>query len=70
MSELPFSLAQKKPCTPKCDFSGEIVGGKLEGTDFKLGDAVFGSSAQAVYVLSLPQYKLSYDILPSFVFLV
>lgn len=38
----PFSYLQKKPACPESDFSGIVRGGKLEGTQFKQGDEVFG----------------------------
>lgn len=59
MADFPFSLLQKKPCTPECDFSGEIVGGNLEGTEFKIGDCVFGTSGPEAVLVFIFSYFLS-----------
>lgn len=41
-SKPPGSYLVKKPAVPESDFSGVIVGGKTEGTDYKPGQEVFG----------------------------
>jgi NADPH:quinone reductase-like Zn-dependent oxidoreductase len=38
----PLSLIHKKPAVPEFDFSGVIVGGKLDGTGYMIGQEVFG----------------------------
>lgn len=38
----PASFLVKKPAVPESDFSGVIVGGETEGTDYKPGQEVFG----------------------------
>jgi len=42
MGTPPISWMQKTPGIPECDVSGTIVEGNVEGTGFKVGDAVFG----------------------------
>lgn len=42
MSQMPFSLQQKRPCVSESDLSGVVAGGNLEGTGFAEGDEVFG----------------------------
>lgn len=42
MGQPPISWLQKLPAVPESDVSGTIVGGDLSGTDFKVGDQVFG----------------------------
>lgn len=38
----PFVWLQKRPAVPELEFSGEIAGGDLTGTDFAIGDECFG----------------------------
>lgn len=42
MFAFPIKFLQKIPGVPESEFSGEIAGGKLDGTGFALGDEVFG----------------------------
>lgn len=42
ISLFPLSYFHAKPAVPESDFAGVVVGGKMEGTEFKLGDEVFG----------------------------
>jgi NADPH:quinone reductase-like Zn-dependent oxidoreductase len=42
MGAFPFRYLSKTPAYPESDISGVIVGGKVEGTAFKVGDEVFG----------------------------
>lgn len=44
MYAVPIKFLQKRPGIPESEFSGEIVGGKVDGTGFAIGDEVFGLS--------------------------
>lgn len=57
----PLSWIAKTPCVPEHDVSGTIEGGDLSGTEFTVGDAVFGiKRAEDVQVLrSLPFSRIS-----------
>jgi NADPH:quinone reductase-like Zn-dependent oxidoreductase len=51
MGEAPLKWMAKKPAVPESDVAGVVEGGDLSGTDFKVGDAVFGIvPAPSMYV--------------------
>ncbi|GAA5928890.1 NAD(P)-dependent alcohol dehydrogenase [Sporobolomyces koalae] len=64
MGVAPLCWVQKTPCVPESDVSGTIVNGNLEGTDLKVGDAVFGIKAAELVLRSGQGVLAEYALVP------